>query len=235
MRRVDDLQLKGLKIIQEEDYFCFGIDAVILSDFTKAKSSDIVVDIGCGNGILPLLLYGKSKGKKIIGVEIQSELASLAKENIEVNKLNNFIEVINLPIQDVELNNVDVIISNPPYMKIGTGPMDEKEQRYIARVEDKLSIDDLFRSAKRMLKVNGNMFMIHRADRIVDIFENARKYNLEPKEIRFVKSKVSDIPKLALIRFVKAGGRFLTILPELVIYDNYGNYTDEILRIYGKK
>lgn len=235
MRRVEDLQLDGLKIIQEDSYFCFGIDAVLLSDFVKANDTKSILDIGCGNGILPLLLVGKKKGKNIVGIEIQSELANLALENVRLNKLEDRISIVNTSIQEYTNAQFDVIVTNPPYMKYGSGINSDNEENLIARFEKYLKIEELFISAKRLLKEKGSLFMVHRADRIVDIICEARKSFIEPKEIRFIKSKINDAPKLVLIKFIKGAGEFLKILPDLVIYEQDGRYTEEILKIYGKE
>lgn len=235
MRRIEDLQLDGLKIIQEDRYFCFGIDAVLLSDFVKANSTQSILDIGCGNGILPLLLTGKKKGKNIVGIEIQAELANLALENVRLNKLEDRISIVNIAIQDYINTQFDVIVTNPPYMKYGSGIDSDNKENLIARFEKYLKIEDLFVSVKRLLKERGSLFMVHRADRIVDIMCEARKNFIEPKEIRFIKSKINDTPKLVLIKFIKGAGAFLKILPDLVIYEQDGIYTEEILKIYGKE
>lgn len=234
MNKIEDLEIENLKIIQDDAYFCFGIDSVLLSDFVIAKKIDKIIDIGCGNGILPLLLHGKNKGGKIIGVEIQVELAELASKNVRLNNLEGKIQIINSAIQDLHHLKADVIVTNPPYMKVDAGIKNSDSHNCIARFEIKLDLNELFASIKKILKEKGDVFMVHRADRIVDIFEVARKFKIEPKEIRFVKSYSDKNAKLILIHFIKGAGKFLKIMPDLIIYNKDGTYTKEVLKIYGK-
>lgn len=235
MRRIDDLDLNNLKIIQDDRFFSFGIDAVILSDFFgKNRKFNRVLDIGTGNGILPLLLIGKKKCDYITGIEIQEELAELASENVRFNNLDSFIDIINMSVKDYKEDRLfDAIITNPPYMKKESGKHSYNINKAIARTELCLDMEDLFSSCKRLLKENGTMYMINRAIRIVDIFENARKCNIEPKKMRFVKTRLGENPNLVLIEFVKGAKPFLTIEQDLIIYDNNGDYSEEIYKIYN--
>lgn len=236
MIREDDLGLRGLKILQNTDFFSFGIDTVLLSEFINNKRYENILDIGCGNGILPLLIHGKGKGKNIYGIEIQKEVSELAYENVRLNKLQDSIFIVNTDIFDYKTEKLfDAIVSNPPYMPRTIGKSSDNFYKAIARTEIACNLDILFSSVKRLLKVNAPFFMVHKSDRIVDIFEKSRKYCLEPKRIRFIKPYVEKPTNLVLIEFIKGAKPFLKIENDLVIYNNDGSYTQEVAEIYEVK
>ncbi len=238
--RIDDLEFKNLKIIQNNNGFCFGIDAVLLSDFAKnIKRDAIVLDLGTGTGIISILLCGKTNLKKIIGVEVQEEVYDMAKRSIELNNLQNKFEVINeniLNLNKIYKNNTfDAIVTNPPYKKENTGIVNNDKKKLISRHEVLAKLEDYIEISSRLLKDKGEFYMIHRPERVVDILSLMRKYKLEPKEIRFVYSYINEPPKMVLIKGVKNGKQFLKFRENLYIYNENGNYTDEIYKIYGKE
>ena len=236
--RIDDLEFKGLKIIQNVNGFCFGIDSVLLSDFAKnIKDDSIVLDLGTGTGIIPILLCGKTNLKEIIGVEIQEDVANMANRSSKLNNLEDRFKVLNANILNLdkyyEKNTFDVIITNPPYKKKNSGVINNDERKVISRHEITASLEDFIKVVKDLLKDKGEFYMVHRPDRLVDILYLLRKYKIEPKEIRFVFSNKEKPPKLALIKAVKNANEFLKVDNNLYIYDD-GNYTNEILKIYNK-
>ncbi len=238
--RIDDLEYKGLKIIQNKEGFCFGIDSVLLSDFAKnIKKDSVVVDIGTGTGIISILLSKKAEIKKIYGIEIQEEVADMAKRSVKLNDLQDKIQIINKNIknifEEIEPNKIEAIVTNPPYMKLNTGAKNEEIKKLISRHEVECNLEDIIKISYKLLKSKGEFYMVHRAERIVDILYNLRKYKLEPKEIRFIHSKVGKEPNLVLIKAVKDAGEHLIIDSPLVVYNNDGTYTDEIFKIYNKK
>lgn len=238
--RIDDLEFKGLKIIQNANGFCFGIDSVLLSDFAKnIKDNCTVLDLGTGTGIIPILLCGKTNLKEIVGVEIQEEVANMAKRSSRLNNLENRFTVLNDNILNLgkyyKNQTFDVITTNPPYKEKDTGVINEDKRKLISRNEITASLEDFIRVAKDLLKDKGEFYMVHRPDRLVDILSLLRKYKLEPKEIRFVYSNKDKPPKLVLIKAIKNANKFLIVDNNLYIYDDNGNYTDEILEIYHKK
>lgn len=237
--RIDDLEFKDLKIIQNEDGFCFGIDAVLLSDFAKnIKKNSMVLDLGTGTGIISILLCGKTDLKKIVGVEVQKEVYDMACRSAKLNNLEDKFEVINENILNLEnifeLNKFDAIVTNPPYKKQNTGITNEEEKKMISRHEILANLEDFIRISSRLLKDKGEFYMVHRPERIVDIFSLMRKYRIEPKEIRLVFSNEKNPPKMVLIKGVRNGGEYLKFRENLYIYKKDGSYTDEILEIYGK-
>ena len=237
--RIDDLEFKGLKIIQNKNGFCFGIDSVILSDFAKnVKPNSNIMDLGTGTGILPILLSEKTEAKKIWGIEIQEDVANMAKRSVLLNKLEEKIEIINENILNLESkfekNSIDVIVTNPPYKKKGTGVINEKESKLIARHEITASLEDFIEISSKLLKYKGEIFMVHRPERLVDILYLMRNKKIEPKNIRFVYANKESEPKLILVRGVKNAKEFLKVEKNLYIYNEDGNYSDEILKIYNK-
>ena len=238
--RIDDLEFNNLKIIQNKNFFCFGIDSVLISNFcTKNKSASNAVDIGSGSGIISILIASKTKTKHIYGIEIQNEVAEMSKRSIELNHLEDKIEILNIDLKDatkyINPNSIDCVVTNPPYMKNGTGAKNENKQKVIARHEVETTLSEILNISYKLLKDRGEFFMIHRVDRLVDILSEMRAQRLEPKEIQFVHPYVNKSPNLVMLRAVKNGGRELKVLDPLVVYKEDGNYTDEILKIYGKK
>ncbi len=237
--RIDDLEFKGLKIIQDEKGFCFGIDSVLLSDFAKnIKKESKVLDLGTGTGIISILLCGKTDLSKVIGVEIQEEVADMAKRSSKLNNLEDKFQVLNESILNLnklyENQTFDAIVTNPPYKKGGTGIINEDEKKLISRHEITASLEDFIKVSRDLLKDKGEFYMVHRPERLVDILSLLRKYKIEPKEIRFVYSNTNKPPKLVLVKGIKNAKPFLRIDRNLYIYDKEGNYTEEILKIYNK-
>ena len=237
--RIDDLEYKGLKIIQNKEGFCFGIDSVLLTDFAKEiKPNSKVIDLGSGTGIIPILLSAKTKNTSFIGVEIQEEVAEMARRSVKLNNIENIIKIENDNILNLkakyEKGSFDAVTTNPPYKKINTGLVNEKSQKLISRHEITASLEDFIETTSYLLKDYGEFFMVHRPDRLVDILYFMRKNNIEPKKIRFVYPNKQKSTNLILIKGVKCGKPFLKFEDNLYVYDENRNYTEDILRIYSK-
>lgn len=236
--RIDDLNLNGLKLIQREDMFKFGMDAVLLSNFVYTKRGDRIVDLGCGTGIIPILIAGKSRDTHITGVEIQSEVAKIAVRNVCLNNFEDRIDIINDDIRDVVdklgIEKYDIVTSNPPYMVYRTGFDKNNESENISRYEINGGLDDFIKVASKLLKFGGKFFLVHRVDRLVDIVYNLRICNLEPKKIRFVHPYVGEKPNLVLVEAKKGAKSDVVIMSPLYVYKEKGEYTEELLSIYGK-
>lgn len=237
--RIDDLQINNLKLIQNKDGFCFGIDAVILSDFAKdIRNNSKILDLGTGTGIIGTLLCAKTKLSKIYGIDIQEDVCDMAARSIKLNNLEEKFEIINSNIKD--LNNIfekesfDAVVSNPPYKKDNTGVKNEKETKLISRHEITATLEDFVSTSAKLLKDNGNIYMVHRPERLSDLFYLLKKYNIEPKKLRMVQSYANSKPKLILVKATKNANSFLNIEEPLIIYNKDGSYTSEILKIYGK-
>lgn len=238
--RIDDLEINDLKIIQNKNGFCFGIDSVLLSDFAKTiKKNSEVLDLGTGTAILPILLTAKTCAKHIIGIEIQENVAEMANRSVRINNLEKKIEIITEDIKRLPeilpINNYDAIVTNPPYMKINTGLQNENIEKLISRHEVKCTIEDIAKISNKLLKDKGEIYIIHRPDRLVDIVSYFRKYKLEIKNMRFVFPKRGKNSNLVLIKAVKNGQAFMKVEEPLYVYEEDGEYTEEIKRIYNKK
>ncbi len=237
--RIDDLEYENLKIIQNKEGFCFGIDSILLSDFAKnIKPKSKVVDIGTGTGIISILLSKKTNAQKIFGVEIQEEVADMAKRSVKLNNLEDKIEIINDDIKNINKylpnNSIDVIVTNPPYKKLDSGIKNENQKLLISRHEIACNLQNIAEISRKLLKDKGEIFLVHKSERLVDILTTFRQEKLEVKLIRFVQSTQNSSPNLVLIKAVKNGGEFLKIEKPLIIYKENGKYSDEILEIYNK-
>ena len=236
--RIDDLQINNLKIIQNKDGFCFGLDSVLLSEFANdIKKNSNVIDLGTGTGIIGFLLLAKYDIKNVLGVEVQSEVAEMATRSIALNNLQDKYKIINCNIKDILLNiereSFDVVVTNPPYKKINTGGKNENKNKLISRHEVLGDIFDFIETTKKILKDRGTLYMVHRPERLTDIIYALKQNKIYPKRIRFVYSKEdSNDAKLVLIKAVKNGGDFLKIEKPLYIYKKNGEYTDEVIEIY---
>ena len=236
--RLDDLELKGLKIIQNPGKFCFGIDAVLLSDFVKVKQGEIVLDIGTGTGIIPLLLSAKTAAGHIKAVEIQPDMADMAKRSVFYNDLQEKIEIICNDIKRaddfIKKSSVDVVVSNPPYIKSSHAIVNPKDSLGIARHEIACTLEDIVSAASNMLKYHGRFYMIHKAHRLTEIACKMREYKLELKRLRSIHPFADKPAKMVLIEGVKQANPWLDIDPPLIIYKTGAVYTEEIIKIYGK-
>ena len=237
--RIDDLEFKGLKIIQNKKGFCFGIDSVLLSDFAKnIKKGSKVIDLGTGTGIINILLSGKTEADSFVGVEIQKEVSDMAKRSIELNNLCNKIEILNDNIINLKnkysKNSFDAVVTNPPYKQKNIGLINKEDKKIISRHEITASLEDFIHISSYLLKDFGEFYMIHRPERLVDIFSIMRKEKIEPKKIKFVYPSKNKKTNLVLIKGIKLGNPFLEYDDNLYVYDEKGNYTNDILKIYNK-
>ncbi len=234
--RIDELHRNNYVIIQNKEKFCFGIDAVLLSAFAKAKKGDKVLDIGTGTGIIPILMCAKTNAENFFAIDIQKESVDMARRSVSLNKLDEKIKIEHLDIKNVfekfEKNTFDVVTSNPPYMNIGTGAVNNFNAKAIARHEIMCNLDDILKATSGLLKNNGKFYLIHRSNRLVDIMEGLRKYKLEPKLIRFIQPYLNKEPNLILIEAIKGAKPFLKVLPNLIIYNENKEYTKEVFDIY---
>lgn len=238
--QVDDLDFKNLKIIQKRKGFKFGMDSVLISNFAKIRKKDAVVaDLGTGTGIISILITAKNNLSKVYGFEIQKEVAEMAKRNIRLNKMTNLIDIKNVDLIGLSKTEFrkkfDVVITNPPYKKKNTGFQNENENKLISRHEVKCTLNDVIFESSQILKDYGIFYMVHRPDRLAEIIDILRKNKLEPKEIQLVYPNIKGNANLVLIKAVKCGKVYLRILEPLIIYDQNGKYTKELLEIYGKK
>lgn len=235
--RMDELHRKGYRIIQKEEGFRFGMDAVLLSDFAKVGKKDKVLDMGTGTGILPILMEARTEGGHFTGLEIQEEFASMAGRSVTLNGQEDRIEIVCGDIKKASslfgLDKFDVVVSNPPYMVADHGLKNPDMKKAIARHEVMCDLSDLLRETKKVLKNKGRFFMVHRTYRMAEIMHLMVEYGLEPKRIRFVHPFVNKEPNIVLIEALKGGNSRVKIEPPLIVYEKPGVYSEEIYRIYG--
>lgn len=235
---LDDLQLKGLHIIQKKDGFRFGTDAVLLSYFTDLKNRENVIDLCTGSGIIPLLFAGKTESSDIRGLEIQHSYADMAQRSVELNNLSDRVMITEGDLKDMDLikslGKFSVVTANPPYKKYMTGIKNEREDLLTARHEYMMKLSDLTEASSILLKDGGRLCMIHRPERLLDIITAMRDVRIEPKRIRTVSPYHGKAPSMVLIEGIKYGKPNLKWESELVMYDGNRNPTEEIRRIYGE-
>ncbi len=214
MESVSDLQTHGLKFIQDDRFFPFGTDGVELANFAGGKPSDKVIDLGCGSGIVPVLLSGK-KGLKVTGVEMQKDLADLARRNAELNDLP--IEIVSSRVQDLKdvfpAGSFDVVTCNPPYRKAGSGMSSASEQVRLARHEVTLTLEDVMKAASYLLKSGGKLYMVHITERLSEVLCTAVKYRLQPKVLQILTPGEGKKPHIFLVKFLKDGKEGVDVLP----------------------
>lgn len=235
--RIDDLERCGYKIIQNPEKFCFGIDAVLLSGFANVRKGEKVLDLCSGNGIIPILLCGKTEGASFEGIEIQEESVDLARRSILANGIEDKVNVRTGDIKNIldyyDSSSMNVVTCNPPYMIDCHGIKNPDSPKAIARHEIMCDFEDVVKAASRVLKHGGRLYLIHRPFRLVELFETLTKYKLEPKRMRFVHPFADHEPNMVLIEASLGGKRRITIEKPLVVYEKENVYTQEIYDIYG--
>ncbi|GFI15693.1 tRNA1(Val) (adenine(37)-N6)-methyltransferase [Lachnospiraceae bacterium] len=235
--RIDDLQRNHYKIIQDSDRFCFGMDAVLLSGFARAKEGDRVLDLGTGTGIIPILMEAKTCAAHLSGLEIQPDSADMARRSVKLNGLEEKIEIVTGDIKEaVSLfgpASFDVVTCNPPYMTEHHGLTNPGVPKAIARHELLCTLEDVISQAGRLLKPGGNLYMVHRPFRLADIFVLLRQYKIEPKRMKLVYPFVDKEPNMVLIEANRGGRPRMTVEKPLIVYKEPGVYTDEIYEVYG--
>ena len=220
--RLDDLQLNGLELIQDPDKFCFGVDAVLLSDFVKVRPGENVLDLGTGNGIIPLLLSAKTQAAHITGLEIQEDIVEMARRSVSHNGLNDRIDIVEGDIKEaadiLKPAFFDVITTNPPYMLAEHGLRNPDDSRAIARHEVLCSLDDILRESMKLMQDKSRFYMIHRPFRLTEIMIKMNYYKIEPKRIRFVHPYIDKEPTMVLIEGVRGARSRVTVEPPVVLH-----------------
>ncbi len=221
---IDEHFFKGkIKFFQPEDGYRFSMDTVFLADYVKPAKGQKILDIGTGSGIIPVLLALKYPQVKITGVEIQEELAKIAKQNVILNHLEKQISILQRDINKTGLSHIngtqDVIISNPPYKKKGSGRLNHNMQEAIAKHEINLSLDELAQSVKKFLSPKGCFYLIYPAERLSEMICILCQYRIEPDEIRFIHTKKKSAAKRVMVKCIKNGSGTVTVLPPLYVND----------------
>lgn len=235
--RVDIIPGSSFKIIQNRGRFSYGTDAILLSSFANIRKNSKVIDLGTGTGIIPLFLCSRHEINKVYGIEIQEEVADIAKRSVCLNGLEDVIEILHMDLKNLQnifgSGEFQVVTSNPPYMPGGGGIVNMEDNFALSRHEIACSLEDVVRVASYLLGEGGKFFLVHRPSRLVDIFWLLRKYRLEPKSIRLVHPKIGKAPNMVLLMSTKGGKQELKFQEPLYVYGEDGNYTDEIYKLYG--
>ena len=231
------LGYKDKYIVQNTQMFNFSLDSVLLPNFvTLNKNIKNILDIGCGNAPIPLILSTKTSAL-ITGVEIQKDVYDLAVKSVKINNLENQINIINADINELynkfETESFDVITCNPPFFKVSEqSNLNKSDYKTIARHEVKLNLDDIFKISKKLLKNNGYVAIVHRPERLLDILESMKKYNIEPKKIQFIYPKTNIEANILLVEGKKNGNKGLKILPPIYTHLENGEYTEQIKKYF---
>ncbi len=237
--RVDDLQFKGLQIIQNTRAFCFGMDAVLLSSFVQVRKGDKVVDFGTGTGILPLLLHGRYPENKMTAFEIQKEMADMAHRSVQLNGVEDQITVYGEDLRQAPkiLGHLSqqVVVCNPPYGKKGKAMESKEEGIRLARHGEEGLLRDIIKSAQLLLQNRGRLYMIFPVSRMVELLDEMRFEKIEPKRMRFIHPKISKTPNLIMVEGMKGANPGLMVERPLVVYEEDGRETRETKEIYHKK
>jgi len=234
--RLDDLQRDGLQLIQNPGWFCFGMDAVLLSAFTKAGEGDRVIDLCTGNGVIPILLSARTKGSRFDGIEIQADIADMAMRSVRYNHLEDRVEIregdVKQAVAIYGAASAQVVTCNPPYLTETGGLINPTDHKAIARHELRLTLADVIDAAKNLLVSGGHFYMVHRPFRLAEILHEMVEAGLEPKRLRMVHPHEGKEPNMVLVEGVRGGNSGMVVEKPLVIYQNDGTYTDEVRELY---
>lgn len=234
---MDELHRNGYQIIQNENGFCFGMDAVLLSGFAKVKPGELAIDLGTGTGIIPILLEAKTQGRHFTGLEIQKTSCDMARRSVMLNHLEDRISITEGDIKEAVSMfgraSFDVVTSNPPYMTGNHGLVNPDMPKAIARHELLCTLEDVISQAAGLLREGGRFYMVHRPFRLAEIMNTMIRYKLEPKRMKLVYPYVDREPNMVLIEGLKGGRSRITVEKPLIVYKEPGVYTDEIYDIYG--
>lgn len=259
--RIENTGFGDIKLIQDPNGFCYGIDAVILADFASkiCRGWETAADLGTGTGIVPFILIHKNDNRKChtVGIDIQQGPLRMAENSAAINCMQEKAHFFKADISDIAMadgkdalkeiscddvwrksikdGGFDMVVSNPPYVTKGSGLANKNDGKFIARHETSADLECFIKAAAKILKTKGNFFLVHRPSRLVDVFYLGRKYGLEPKTMRVVLPREGKEPNIVLVHCVKGGGRELKVLNDMIVYRDSGVYSEEIEEIYERK
>lgn len=235
--RLDELQRNGYRIIQNPEKFCFGMDAVFLTEFAHAREGDRLLDLGTGNGILPILMEAKYHCAELTGLEIQADSADMAARSAALNGLSDKIHIVVGDIREADAifqpASFDCITCNPPYMIGKHGITNPYEPKAIARHEILCTFEDVAYQAARLLKPGGHFFLVHRPFRLAELMAGLVRHKLEPKRMQLVHPYADREPNMVLLEAVRGGRSGMRVEKPLIVFQEPGVYMPEIRKIYA--
>ena len=233
---IDGILEGRLKVIQKEKGYRFSIDAYLLAHFIRLKKNDCALDMGTGSGVLSIMVAYRWPCGKVIGVEVEEEIADMARRSVALNNLSRKIEIRQGDIKAIESlfdpQSFDVVFFNPPYRKLKTGRLNPDDQKSIARHEIKGSLSDFMGASGYVLKRSGRVYMIYPAIRLVELMFRMRASRIEPKRMQMVHSRHRSRGEFILVEGVKEGREELDVMSPLFIYTEEGSYSKEMMRLF---
>lgn len=233
---LDLLQGHDLRVIQPREGYRFSLDPVILCDFARPADGRIV-DLGCGCGIIPLLVARLAPESRIVGVELQGEMADLARRNAALNGLSDRIDILGSDIlhlgERLPANGFDLVLANPPYRRRGEGRTSPRAGRDLARHESSATLGDFLLASKRLVRTGGRICFIHHPERLAELLDLALDARLAPRRLRMVHGDATAAARMFMVELMKGSRGALEVMPPLLVYERSGGYTEEMLRIYG--
>lgn len=237
--RIDDLERGGLRLIQHRDRFCFGVDAVLLSWFARASAGENVLDLCTGTGVVPILMTAKTAARHFTGLEIQQEVADMARRSVSLNGLEDRVDIICGDVKEASHifggASFQALTVNPPYMAGGSGLVGGDYSKAVSRHEILCSLEDVIREGVRVLEPGGRLYMVHRPYRIGDIIRLMQKYRMSPRRMCLVYPKLSQEANLVLIEGIRGGNTQVRVEPPVILFDESGKETVQIRQIHGKQ
>ena len=234
--RLDDLVLDGMKVIQRDDQFCFSLDTVLLAHFGKIFSGP-VLDLGTGTAAIPLILSARGV-MDATGIELNPVMADIARRNVTLNDRDDRIRIVEGDYRSlrswVKSGQFTMVYTNPPYREKGRGAESDEAGIRRARHEETATLQEVMEAAQFSLKYHGRFRMVHITERLADVLEVMRGHDIEPKCLRMVHGRPDRPAKLFLIEGICGGNKGLDVLPPLIVHNQDGSYTDDILKMYGK-
>ncbi len=225
MEKIENLDY-GLKIYQNSDLYTFTSDSILLAKFVKVKKNDVIIDLGTGSGVIALYLAKRNEINKVYGIEIQQELAEMAKKSVLLNKLSDKIEIINKNMLDVNLK-ANVIVSNPPYKKCNS-VANVNKSRAIARHEIEINLENLLKTVNKLLQPNGKFYICYDADRSAELLYKLKNYKLEPKSMFFTYASLNKKASIVFVEAVKGAGEQIKVLPPIITNNSDGKYIENL-------
>jgi tRNA1Val (adenine37-N6)-methyltransferase len=235
---IDEILNGRMRIIQKKNGYRFSLDSILLSHFAQVGEGESVLDLGTGSGIIPMVLSYRARPQRIFGLEIQDEMADMARRSVRLNNLQDLIEIGKGDVKDIKTRfqpgTWDVVVCNPPYRKPDSGKLNPDLQKAIARHELKGKLSDFISAASYLLRRKGRCYLIYKVRRMAALFSSLQANGIEPKRMRLVHSKRESEGEFVLLEGCKSGGEELHVLPPLIIYNEDGTYTEEMKVIFAE-